>query len=68
MDYVKSVLAGVLALGCGIVLSLIVLVVRLNEPIHVSLRLRSPIIWGFLLILFLAGFIWEFWRLRMHGH
>jgi hypothetical protein len=50
------------------VLSLIVLVVRLNEPIHVSLRLRSPSIWGFLLILFLAGFIWEFWRLRMHGH
>jgi len=69
--YVKSIVAGVLALLCAAVLVptiLIVVVVVILSPIGMGIemprwQLGSPLFWLFAIIIFSAGFLWEFRRL-----
>ena len=73
MVAVKSLLAGILVALCGAVVGLIATIVFVKSRFHTGavtfdVRLiRVPQVWLFLLTLFLAGFAFEFYRLRMAG-
>jgi hypothetical protein len=73
MAYVKSLIAGILVMLCGALLTVLVLAVGARirfgkEPMITVVRLGSPTVLGFLVILFLLGFGWEFWRLYARAH
>jgi hypothetical protein len=73
MIYIKSVLAGIIA----VVVSIVVLATIWDVGLRVWIRLRSggsgfysihislssPLLWGFGLLIFGAGFYWEYRRL-----
>jgi hypothetical protein len=68
---IKSLVAGLVAVVGGALLSVIALNIRARlypSAGGYALRLFSPAILAFLLLLFLAGSIFEFYRLRMHMH
>jgi hypothetical protein len=69
MIYLKSFVAGLLVFVCGAILGFIALVVYIRvhfKTMSMSFDIspRSPDVWVYLLILFLAGFVFEFHRLH----
>jgi hypothetical protein len=72
MIYIKSILVGILGLVVSIVVLASIWYVGLQVWIRVrggnnfyslSISLWSPLIWGFVLLIFAAGFYWEYRRL-----
>ena len=73
MIYFKSVLVGILALVVSIVVLASIWYVGLQVWIRsrgseshfhsISINLGSPLLWGSVLIIFGAGFYWEYRRL-----
>jgi hypothetical protein len=70
--YCKSVLVGLLALVVSVIVLGSVLYVGLQAWIRlhggsylggITLSLKSPLLWGVILLIFGAGFYWEYRRL-----
>ena len=66
MIYLKSVVVGLLVVFLGAVVVAATILIRIwtahSGVFTMALNLRSPFLWGVLLLIFGAGFYWEYRR------